>query len=131
MEKNWEWWQHPEEHYADLYINGQLKGTYLVSEPADNGRSGVSYDETNDKEMMFELEADREEAGATYYITNLGVRFVVEDPEGLGTDTAKYSNWVNTLSAFETALTDTSSDKVLDCINVDSFVDMYIVNELF
>lgn len=121
----------PEEHYADLYINGQLKGTYLVSEPADNGRSGVSYDETNDKEMMFELEADREEAGATYYTTNLGVRFVVEDPEGLGTDTAKYSNWVNTLSAFETALTDTSSDKVLDCINVDSFVDMYIVNELF
>ena len=41
--------------------------------------------------MMFELEADREEAGATYYTTNLGVRFVVEDPEGLGTDTAKYS----------------------------------------
>ena len=121
----------PEEHYADLYINGQLKGTYLVSEPAENGRAGVSYDETNDKEMMFELEADREEEGATYYRTNLGLRFVVEDPEGLGTDTAKYSNWVNTLSAFETALANTSSDKALDFINVDSFVDMYIVNELF
>lgn len=121
----------PEEHYADLYINGELKGTYLISEPAENGRSGIDYDDENDNDMMFEWEYDREESGQTYYRTGLGIRFVVEDPEGLETNTTKYYNWVNTLAVFEGALTQTTSDRVFEYIDVDSFVDMYIVNELF
>ena len=121
----------PKQHYADLYINGVLKGTYLISEPAENGRSGISYDDTNENDMMFEWEADRQEAGQTYYTTSLGVRFVVEDPEGLGANTTKYNNWVNTLSTFENALKQTDSDTVLNYMDVNSFVDMYIVNELF
>lgn len=44
----------PETHYADFYLNGKLMGTYLISEPADNGRSGIQYDDTDDNELMFE-----------------------------------------------------------------------------
>ena len=121
----------PEEHYADLYINGRLMGTYLVSEPADNGRSGISYDSNDDNELMFEWEREKVESGQTYYVTSLGVRFVVDEPEGIDTATAKYTNWVNTLTNFETALKNTSSYDVLKYIDIDSFVDMYIVNELF
>lgn len=121
----------PEEHYADLYINGELKGTYLISEPAENGRAGIDFDDENDNEMMFEWEYDRVEDGQTYYRTGLGIRFVVADPEGLETNSTKYYNWVNTLATFEGALTQTTSDRVFDYIDVDSFVDMYIVNELF
>lgn len=121
----------PEEHYADLYINGRLMGTYLVSEPADNGRSGISYDSNDDNELMFEWEREKVESDQTYYVTSLGVRFVVDEPEGIDTATTKYTNWVNTLTNFETALKNTSSDDVLKYIDTDSFVDMYIVNELF
>ena len=121
----------PEEHYADLYINGELKGTYLISEPAENGRAGIDFDDENDNEMMFEWEYDRVEDGQTYYRSGLGIRFVVADPEGLETNSTKYYNWVNTLATFEGALTQTTSDRVFDYIDVDSFVDMYIVNELF
>ena len=46
-------------------------------------------------------------------------------------ETTKYTNWVNTLTNFETALKNTSSDDALKYIDTDSFVDMYIVNELF
>lgn len=122
----------PEEHYADLYLNGRLMGTYLISEPADNGRSGIEFNDEDDDEMMFELEKERVESDQTYYKTEvLGMRFVTADPEGLDTTTAKYTNWVNTLKTFETALKNTSSDDMLNYIDVDSFVDMYIVNELF
>lgn len=121
----------PLEHYADLYINGKLMGTYLISEPAENGRSGIDYDENSDDELLFELEADRDESadGVVYHTTGLGVRFATEDFEA--SNTTKYNNWVNTLTTFENALKQTSSDKVFDYIDVDSFVDMYIVNELF
>lgn len=122
----------PESHYADLYLNGKLMGTYLISEPADNGRSGIEYDDTDDSELMFEWETEKTESGQTYYITDvLNVRFVVNDPEGLDTTTVKYNNWVNTLRTFETALQNTTDDTALSYIDVDSFVDTYIVNELF
>lgn len=121
----------PEEHYADLYINGTLKGTFLISEPAENGRSDIDYDEDDDHEMMFEWEYDRVEEGQTYYRTDMGVRFVVADPEGLATNSLKFNNWVSTLRNFENALRDTGSNRVFDYIDVNSFVDMYIVNEYF
>ena len=121
----------PEEHYAELFINGVLKGTFVISEPAENGRSGIEFDDTNDNDMMFEWEYDRVEEGQTYYKTGMGVRFVVEDPEGLDTNSVKFHNWVNTISTFENALKQTGSDNVFNYIDVDSFVDMYIVNELF
>lgn len=119
----------PEEHYADLYLNGKLMGTFLISEPAENGRSGVNYNEEDDQEMLFEWEADRVEDEVVYHTTELGARFATEDFDA--SNTTKYNNWVNTLSTFENALKQTTSDKVFDYIDVDSFVDMYIVNELF
>lgn len=117
----------PEEHFADLYINGELKGTYLISEPADNGRSGIEYNE--DTELLFELEVGREETGVLYNTTGLGVKFAVEDVEAAS---EAYTNYLDTLNTFETALNNaTTSDDVLELIDVDSFVTMYIVNELF
>ncbi len=122
----------PEQHYADLYLDGVYKGSYVICEPAENDRAGVSYDDSDtSNEMMFEWERDRVEDGQTYYTTGMGVRFVAADPEGLATDTSRYSNWVSTLAEFESALQNTASADVLDYMDVDSFIDMYIVNELF
>lgn len=122
----------PDQQYADLYIDGVYQGNYLISEPAENDRAGIEYDDSDtSNEMMFELEVERVEDDQTYYTTGLGVRFVTADPEGLDPSTDRYSKWVSTLATFENALTNTSSDEVLSYINVDSFVDMYIVNELF
>lgn len=122
----------PLQYYADLYIDGEYKGTYLLSEPADNERSGVEMDDSDDGiDIMFELEADRWESGQTYYTTELGVRLVTNEPEGLDKNTDRYTYWVNTLSSFENALKNTSSEAVFDYIDMESFVDMYIANELF
>lgn len=122
----------PDQAYADLYIDGEFKGSYLISEPAENGRVGIDYDDSDaSNEMMFELEVDRVEEGQTYYTSGMGLRFVTADPEGLDPATDRYNSWISSLAAFENALRNTSSDEVFNYIDVDSFVDMYIVNELF
>lgn len=121
----------PEEHYADLYIDGILQGSYVISEPAENGRSEVQYDDkdTSD-EILFELEMERVEEECLYYRTSAtGSRFVTE--ETLDTTSSRYQKWVSTLETFDRALVNTSSDEVFNYIDVDSFVDMYIVNTLF
>lgn len=122
----------PEEHYAELYIDGKLMGNYVISEPAENGRSGCVYDdgETSD-ELLFELEDnDKNEEECLYYNAPVtGVRFVTEDT--VDTTSSRYQKWVSTLTTFENALVNTSSDEVLQYMDVDSFVSMYVVNELF
>lgn len=120
------------EYYTDLYIDGEYQGNYVISEPAECGRSGCEYDdsETSD-ELLFEWEDnDKNEEGCLYYrapVTN--VRFVTEDTTD--TSSTRYLNWVNTLTTFENALVNTSSDEVFNYMDVDSFVSMYVVNELF
>ncbi|MCR5703145.1 MAG: CotH kinase family protein [Eubacterium sp.] len=143
----------PEEHYTDLYIDGVYKGTFVISEPAENGRAGVEYNEEGD-DVLVELEQnDKNESadGVAYYTTSrLGRRFACEDLEdevkalyesgvtspgaianALRQNQTKFSSMVTTLNDFENALVNTSSDAMLDYIDVDSFVSMYIVNELF
>lgn len=143
----------PEEHYSDLYIDGVYKGTFVISEPAENNYAGVSYDEDGD-DVLVELEQnDKDESadGAAYYTTSrLGRRFACEDLEdevkalyksgvtsqgaiadNLRQNYTKFSSMITTLENFEADLVNTSSDAMLDHIDVDSFVSMYIVNELF
>lgn len=123
----------PDQEYVDVYIDGVYKGLFIISEPADSGRCGMSFDDSDESnEIMFEYEAEKVEDGMTYYTTGLGQRFVTADPEGIDTSTNRYIKWVETLETFESALKKaTTSDAVLDYIDVDSFVDMYIANEYF
>ena len=122
----------PAQYYADLYIDGIYQGNFIISEPAECGRSGCEYDDgdTSD-ELLFEWEDnDKNEEECLYYrapVTN--VRFVTEDT--LDTGSTRYTKWVDTLSKFENALIKTSSDEVLSYMDVDSYVSMYIINELF
>lgn len=122
----------PEEHYAELYIDGKRMGNYVISEPAENGRSGCAYnDEDTSDDILFEWEDnDKNEQDCLYYNAPVtGVRFVTEDT--LDKNSSRYQKWVSTLTTFENALINTTSDEVLQYIDVDSFVSMYIVNELF
>lgn len=121
-----------QEYFADLYIDGEYKGNFVISEPAECGRSGCLYDdsETSD-EILFELEDnDKNEEECLYYrAPRTNVRFVTEDT--LDTTSSRYQKWVSTMTSFENALVNTSSDDVFNYMDVDSFVTMYVVNELF
>ncbi len=160
----------PEDHFVEVYLNGTLMGLYDMCEPADNGRSGISYDDSAEsEEMMFELENgksdgvnyDRDEIqdGVMYHnaaVTNS--RFVCEDMEdevlalvddyknnqGITYDyntymdlldedlssNPKYAAWVDILDKADKQIRNYATDKVYNYIDLDSFVDMYIINEI-
>ena len=150
----------PEDHYVEVYLNGTLMGLYDMCEPADNGRSDIDYDDSaQSDELMFELEngTDRDEIrdGAMYYyVPSSNVRYVTEDLEDevlalvdsytedynyntylakLQTDlasNAKYANWTSTIKDADYAIRNYKSNKMFDYIDIDSFVDMYLVNEV-
>lgn len=120
----------PQEYFVDLYIDGIYQGNYVISEPAECERSGCVYDDSDTSdELLFELETERTEEGCLYYTTGRGTRFVTEDT--LDTTSSRYTKWVQTLENFESALVRTTSDEVFGYMDVDSFVSMYVVNELF
>lgn len=152
----------PEEHYVELYMNGTYIGLYEISEPADNGRSGISYDDSADsQEIQFEIEdnnRDELQDGAMYHMTGTTKqRYVTEDLEDEVSalveerksqgydydyetflayvdeqlaDNPKYRSFVDTIEAFDKSVRNYGSSKCFEYMDVDSFVDMYLVNEI-
>lgn len=129
----------PEEHYCDVYIDGKYMGNFVISEPADNERSGIEYDDSDESpDILFELEMERSEEGVLYFRPEegLGTRFVTEDLEDFIDDNSyvtmsKYTQWQTTLKNFEKALQTSSKTDEFEYMDVESFVDMYIANEYF
>ncbi len=88
----------PEEHFVDLYLDGIYKGNYILSEPADNGRSGVEYDEGNEKnpskDISFEYDLHGRDSGEVYVN---GGTYKTEDLEDLVKEMEKVG--INDLSS--------------------------------
>ena len=82
----------PGERFVDLYLNGAYMGNYVLSEPADNGRSGVEYNEGSNKkpskDILFELENGgrfdlSKEAVLRTSVNGSSLVFITEDLEDL------------------------------------------------
>ncbi|MBR3645348.1 MAG: CotH kinase family protein, partial [Lachnospiraceae bacterium] len=124
--------------YVDVYLNGKYNGNYLLTVPVEVKKERINikaYDsESNDilLEVGTRYESDVNHFKTGYY----GMTFDVNDPEKDGDldnelVLAKI-NRVNTfLTEFEKALAKVKYEKVKPYIDVQSFVDMYVVNEYF
>ena len=82
----------PKEHFVDLYLNGAYMGNYVLSEPAENGRAGVEYNEGSkknpSKDILFELENGgrfdlTKEAVLRTSVNGASMMFITEDLEDL------------------------------------------------
>jgi len=120
--------------YADLYIDGKYMGNFVIIESVEVGSDRVDIDVDNGSDILLERERDRDETadGMTYLTTSrYGIRFAIGEPEGLASSTTHYQNTLALLNNFETALENEDFATVSSMINLDTFVDFYIVNELF
>lgn len=121
-----------ESTYVDLYVNGEYYGNYLLIESIEAGSDRVDIDTDNESDILLERERDRSEDGVSYITTSkYGIRFAVGEPEDIDTASAHFTNTVQKLNDFETALESNDIDAISQYIDVDSFVNFYIVNELF
>lgn len=125
-----------ESRFVEVYVNGTYNGNYLITEPVETGDGRVEIDPYNADNMDILLElGTRNEAGVDHFYTTTEV-FDVNEPEK-GDDLtdaevdAKIARVKTYLSEFEGALKGDDYNAILEYIDEDSFVDFYIVNELF
>lgn len=135
--------------FIDLYLNGRYMGNYLLMESVETGASRIDIDADNPASNDILLELDNNgrdvatDAHLTARTTLYNEFFAVNAPEGDGTsnpeknqqwletNAAKLANTLKVLNDFEEALEANDFDRISSFINVDSFVNFYIVSEFF
>ena len=119
----------PDSRTVDVWLDGVYNGTYTICEPVEANSTRVDIDVDNG-EFLFEREKSRYEEGAVYITTQrYGLRFVMCDPEELTDE--QMAQMKALLKEVEDAIATNDLDTIAEKIDVQSFVDMYIIEEYF
>ena len=114
----------PDCRFVDVYLNGKYEGNYLLFEKIGISENRVSIDESDG--ILFEIEMPfRHEDCTDCYETPSGVHLMYSDYEGAG---AAYPNMDSILKKMDQSLSKGYAE-YSKYIDVDSFIDWYIVNE--
>ena len=131
--------------FVDLYLNGRYDGVYLVCEQNEVGKTRVDIDEdVDDVDTGYLLEMDVRIEGEELidYFALEDYRFGRKcyqlkspDPEDIA-DAGKYpQSFISYIGLYTSdclnAIVFEDFERVCDLIDVDSFAESYIVNELF
>lgn len=119
-----------ESRFVEVYLDGEYEGSYTLSLPVTDGVVDIDVEKG---EMLFERNGyyNKDLAGVNYNYTPVeGIRFVPIAPEK-GTETEKQKQEIkNLLSRVEYAAISGDRERIESVIDVDSFVNMYICEEL-
>lgn len=116
----------PECRFVDLYINGEYRGNYLLTEKVELGKNRV---DVGNGGVLCEIDSRHNHSFDNYYDTPLGVHITFKEPdETLISGTIK-ETIINKIRDAEASLR-RGYDEYSKHIDVDSFVNWYILNEL-
>ncbi len=123
-------------HHVDVYMNGQYQGNYLLCEKIEFGGQRIDED-TAAGAVLMELEQQYRHAADgcdACVITDDGVHVLIKEPEQDENYTveqmeATKSATLSRLNTIEQAIAD-GYDSYSQVIDVPSFIDWYIQNEL-
>jgi spore coat protein CotH len=124
----------PRGEFVELILNGEHKGNYYLCEHIKVDKNRVNVDEFEDDETdsgyIMELDTYYDEAykfKSAYY----KLPYMFKDPDEVNTAQFNFiQNYVNTLEASLNSNTRFADREYTDYIDVDSFIDWWIVHEL-
>ena len=117
----------PEACLAKVYLNEEYMGVYTVTEPVECGAGRVEIDPGNG-DFLLERNYDRVEEDKAYIESYEGLRFEINEPEEPDEEVLRQCGLL--LQEAEEAIVSGEHGKYSKKIDVDSFVDFYIFNEL-
>jgi len=128
--------------YIDLYLNGRYMGSYLAIESVETGDTRVNIDSENDEEyngdVLLELENSMrfEDGGINFQTTTYGQWFIFNSPETVEDSTQEFvdQKLIDTqalLNQFEVDLSQNDFLGYSEYIDLESFVNFYLLFELF
>lgn len=111
--------------FADLWVNGDYRGTYLVSDKIETGESRVDLDDSGViSELDYVFYADE----PTRFQDILGNHFTLKDPDS-DAGKAAFENFQTLLNDTEEHLPAYNWNEVTSRLDVLSVAKMYLVNE--
>jgi spore coat protein CotH len=120
----------PKSTFAEVYINDEYNGTYNITEKVEEGSNRL---DIGDDGFLLEIDQlDRQDPEDVYFYTD---KFLVAIKEpNLDRDDEQYNYIKRHINEFEAALfasdfTDPENGYT-QYIDVDSFVDWYLINEI-
>lgn len=126
----------PEMRYVDLYLNGAYQGNYIICEKVEMGSGRVP-----EVENGYLLEVDNRLDETHWFITNNDIHFTLKEPEfdAITPDMPEEEKQLilDTVRGIQTHiqmiedLMYAHDSSCFDYLNLDTFVDWYIINELF
>ena len=121
----------PKSHFAELILNGQYNGTYLVCD-----KIKISADRVNVGNDGFLLEVDTkaEDGDITFRLDHISEPINIKEPENISVSDDNYNYITAFMSKADSVLyssnftdPDNGWQKYID---MDSFVDWYLINEI-
>ena len=127
----------PSYHYVELYINGIYNGLYLLTDQVDenDGRAGVKEKFTaDDVEVPFLVELDAyapdEGVEGVDWFSVAGNAYAIKYPEADERYTEEQFEYIKKyISDVDSACREGSLEKLSALVDVDSFIDFYLVQE--
>lgn len=118
--------------FADLYVNGDYIGNYLVCDKIEIGSERVSL--KDDEGLLMELDNAYYYQEDYYFTSKKGNHYTVKEAVADGNDEVirdAMNSFKNALDAFEDELysSNPSWEKIAEMIDIESFAKYYLVNE--
>ena len=110
---------------VEVYLNGSYQGVYNFCEHKKVSKERVDID-TDNGDILFELEQNQDETVCWW--TEHGAPVMFSEPEEPDAATIEYAK--NFFKEFETALWAKNFEKAYEYIDLDSFIDNFIIQEL-
>lgn len=114
----------PRMHSVEVYLNGEYQGVYTLCEHKKISKDRVAIDE--ETAVYLEIEESMDET--TVWSTSMGVPMMFSEPEVPSDEQLEYIK--NLFDDFEAALYSNDHTAYEEYVDVDSFIDYYIVQEL-
>ena len=114
----------PRMRSVEVYLNGEYQGVYTLCEHKKVSKDRVNIDKKND--FYFEIEESMDEK--TVWWTSMGVPMMFSEPEIPTPD--QFDQARKLFDDFEAALHSSDTDAYEEYVDVDSFINYYIIQEL-
>lgn len=115
--------------FIDLYINDDFYGNYLITEKIKSDKNMVDID-VDRGDFLLEYESNRLTEGKSYFITDVyNWRYEVKDIDLFNEE--KANELKSLFSNVEESLKSNDYNQIKKYIDIDSMVDLYIIEEYF
>ena len=114
----------PRMRSVEVYLNGAYQGVYTLCEHKKVSKDRVNIDK--DRDFYFEIEESLDEK--TVWRTSMGVPMMFSEPEIPTSE--QFAQARKLFDDFEAALYSSDTDAYEDYVDVDSFINYYIIQEL-